>query len=203
MAPVAPRFGWQIDADGWCAGQGPFPLHHCRSPNYDARPAAVTVDLLVVHNISLPPGQFGGPYIEDLFCNRIELAAHESFASLQGLTVSSHFLIRRDGSVLQFVATGARAWHAGVSEFAGRSRCNDFSIGIELEGSDFVPFEAAQYNALVHLTDALRQAHPLVAVRGHQHIAPGRKTDPGPHFDWGRYQEACRKWLAGAGLSFP
>lgn len=193
--------GWVIDAAGWCTGCGPFPLRHAPSPNQDARPAGMAIELLVIHNISLPPGQFGGQHIEDLFLNRIDLSAHDSFASLNGLTVSSHFLIRRDGSVIQFVPTHARAWHAGVSEFAGRSRCNDFSIGIELEGSDAVPFEAAQYLALTDLTQALRTAHPLAAVRGHQHIAPGRKTDPGAHFDWQAYQAACS---AGTGrLDFP
>ena len=195
--------GWVIDAAGWCIGAGAFALRHLPSPNQDARPAGMAIDLLVIHNISLPPGQFGGPYIEDLFLNRIDLAAHDSFASLKGLTVSSHFLILRDGSVIQFVSTHARAWHAGVSEYAGRSRCNDFSIGIELEGSDVMPFEAVQYQALADLTQALRAAHRLAAVRGHQHIAPGRKTDPGPYFDWGRYRADCVAGPSGAALEFP
>jgi AmpD protein len=162
---------------------------------------------LVIHNISLPPGQFGGPYIADLFGNQLDVDADASFASLQGVKVSAHFLIQRDGSLLQFVSTRQRAWHAGVSHFEGRSRCNDYSIGVELEGSDFVPFDEAQYNRLVELTYCLQMHHPLRAVCGHQHIAPGRKTDPGPCFNWPAYHS---QWMilggrnrAPSGLQFP
>ncbi len=168
-----------IGADGWCAGAIRYD-----SPNFDARPAGMPVELLVVHNISLPAGRFGGPHIADLFTNRVDFAADPSFADLRGLTVSAHFLVRRDGRVLQFVSCNARAWHAGVSRFGGRDQCNDFSVGIEMEGSDFVAFSPAQYETLAALTVALAAGYPIAAVQGHEHIAPGRKTDPGPFFDW-------------------
>ncbi len=186
---------WQIDAQGWC----PQALH-LPSPNCDARPSPDQIDLLVIHNISLPPGQFGGPWIEDLFTNVLDPAADPYFVHLQALRVSAHFLIRRDGQLVQFVSTLQRAWHAGASSFGGRERCNDFSIGIELEGTDTVPFCSEQYAALCQLTQALRQAHPLCAVTGHQHIAPGRKTDPGPCFDWHRYQS---QWASGFAADGP
>ena len=175
---------FSISAAGWCEQASRYD-----SPNFDARPAGMPVDLLVIHNISLPAGQFGGPHIADLFTNRVDFHAHPSFADLRGLEVSSHFLIRRDGRVVQFVACGQRAWHAGTSSFQGRERCNDFSIGIELEGSDVVAFSPAQYASLAALTAALRARYPLAAVTGHQHIAPGRKTDPGPFFDWDLYAQ--------------
>ncbi|MDL2354465.1 MAG: 1,6-anhydro-N-acetylmuramyl-L-alanine amidase AmpD [Pseudomonadota bacterium] len=168
-----------IGADGWC-GQA---LRY-DSPNCDARPAGAQVELLVVHNISLPAGRFGGPHIADLFTNRVDFAADPSFADLRGLTVSAHFLVRRDGAVLQFVSCEQRAWHAGVSRFGGREQCNDFSVGVEMEGSDFVAFSPAQYESLAALTLALAARYPLAAVQGHEHVAPGRKTDPGPYFDW-------------------
>lgn len=171
-----------IDDDGWC-GQA----QHQPSPNCDARPATADIDLLVIHNISLPPGQFGGPYIGDLFSNCLDCDIHPYFNQLRALRVSSHFLIRRDGGLVQFVSANARAWHAGMSSFEGRERCNDFSIGIELEGSDFVPFDERQYHILAELTVALRRRYSLRTVTGHQHIAPGRKTDPGPFFDWHAY----------------
>ncbi len=144
--------------------------------------------MLIVHNISLPPGEFGGDYIEALFTNRLDCGAHPYFEQLRGLRVSAHFLIRRDGSLVQFVPTLARAWHAGISVFNGRERCNDFSIGIELEGSDFTDFCDAQYVSLAALTHALIARHPICAVRGHEHVAPGRKTDPGPYFQWRRFE---------------
>ena len=175
----------EIDADGWCSGAERLP-----SPNFDRRAEGTPVDLLVIHNISLPPEQFGGPHIADLFTNRLDCVAHPYFDRLRGLKVSAHFLIRRDGRVIQFVSANDRAWHAGVSSFCGRERCNDFSIGIELEGSDFEPFEASQYEALAALTQALCARYPLAAVTGHEHIAPGRKTDPGPFFDWDRYRKS-------------
>lgn len=186
---------WQIDVQGWC----PQALH-LPSPNCDARPILEQIELLVIHNISLPPGQFGGPWIADLFTNALDPAADPYFAQLQSLRVSAHFLIRRDGQLLQFVSTQQRAWHAGASCFEGRERCNDFSIGIELEGTDTVPFCSEQYATLCHLTHALRQVHPLRAVTGHQHIAPGRKTDPGPCFDWLRYQS---QWASGFAADAP
>ena len=144
-------------------------------------------ELLVIHGISLPEGRFGGPYIEDLFLNRLDMAADPSFAELEGLRVSAHALIRRDGEVVQFVPFTLRAWHAGVSSFRGRQACNDFSVGIEMEGADSVPYEDAQYESLNALIAALRTVYPAVtpdAIVGHADIAPGRKTDPGPAFDW-------------------
>lgn len=170
-----------IDDAGWCRE-----LRHADCSNFDPRPEGADVSLLVIHNISLPPGEFGGPHIEDLFANRLDCDAHPYFDQLRGLRVSAHFLIRRDGQALQFVSTCDRAWHAGVSNFNGRERCNDFSIGIELEGTDTVDFCDAQYRTLAALAHALLQRHPICDVRGHEHIAPGRKTDPGPHFDWER-----------------
>lgn len=158
------------------------------SPNCDERPPGLAVELLVVHAISLPPGEFGGGGIVDLFLNRLDPCAHPAYRDIAHLRVSAHFLVRRDGGVIQFVACDRRAWHAGASSWRGRARCNDFSVGIELEGSDEVAFEPVQYDALTALTRALRAAYPIVAVVGHSDIAPGRKTDPGPHFDWARYR---------------
>lgn len=174
---------FKIEADGWCANAIRMP-----SSNFDARPEQSQIDLLVIHNISLPPGQFGGRHVCDLFTNQLDCDAHPYFAQLRDLRVSAHFLILRNGEVMQFVSTNDRAWHAGLSNFSGRERCNDFSIGIELEGSDVEPFEAIQYAKLAELTHALQRCHPLSAVTGHEHIAPGRKTDPGPYFDWLRYK---------------
>lgn len=174
-----------ISDDGWCSGAKRVP-----SPNFDARPASTAVDLLIIHNISLPPGEYGGPFIEQLFCNGLDCDAHPYFDQLRQLKVSAHFLIRRDGEVIQFVSANNRAWHAGVSNFGGRERCNEFSIGIELEGSDFDAFKSAQYEALASLTQALRRRYPLTDVAGHEHVAPGRKTDPGPFFDWARYRKS-------------
>jgi AmpD protein len=169
-----------------------------RSPNYDARPKDCVPELLVIHAISLPLGVFSGalntpPYIEQLFLNQLNPAAHADFEQLSGVRVSAHFLIRRDGSLVQFVSANDRAWHAGLSHFAGRERCNDFSIGVELEGSDFVPFEKAQYASLVQLTAALLQHYPIHHIVGHEDIAPNRKTDPGPFFDWECYQNSLQK----------
>ena len=157
-----------------------------RSPNADARPDANDVTLVVVHGISLPPGQFGGDAIERLFTNRLDPRADPSFASVAGLRVSAHFLIRRDGALVQFVPCARRAWHAGASCWNGRERCNDFSIGVELEGSDHTPYAEAQYDTLVMLVDALCARYPIEDVVGHSDIAPGRKTDPGFAFDWTR-----------------
>jgi len=184
-----------IGADGWCEQ-----AQHIPSPNFDARVSDTRVDLLVVHNISLPPGEFGGPYISDLFTNRLDCDAHPYFDQLRSLRVSAHFLIRRNGEVIQFVSANDRAWHAGVSNFCGRERCNDFSIGIELEGTDFHAFETMQYNTLASLTLALTRRYQLAHVTGHEHIAPGRKTDPGPFFDWGLYKSLIQNAAPGLAL---
>ncbi|RFA31267.1 N-acetylmuramoyl-L-alanine amidase [Alkalilimnicola ehrlichii] len=159
------------------------------SPNYDERPENIAIDLLVIHNISLPPNEFGGPYIDALFTNALDCELHPFFDQLRGLKVSAHLLIRRDGELLQYVPLHKRAWHAGVSCFDGRERCNDFSIGIELEGCDDQRFTEAQYGCLLPLCSALMDAYPGITperIVGHSDIAPGRKTDPGPHFDWNR-----------------
>ena len=154
------------------------------SPNHDERPAGEPVRLIVIHAISLPPDHFGGPGVEQLFTNTLDPQAHPYYATIQHLRVSAHYFIRRDGELLCFVDPARRAWHAGVSCWNGRERCNDFSIGIELAGSDDTPFAAAQYATLWPLLRALRQRYPVTAIAGHSDIAPGRKTDPGPCFDW-------------------
>lgn len=173
----------RLDAAGWFETVTRLP-----SPNFDARPAGSEPELLVVHAISLPPGHFGGHFIEDLFLNRLDPAAHPYFREIASLRVSAHLLVRRSGEVTQFVALPDRAWHAGVSSFEGRSACNDFSIGIELEGDDHGPFEAAQYTALAALIGCIVRRYPRITpgrIVGHSDVAPGRKTDPGPYFDWG------------------
>jgi AmpD protein len=170
-----------IDQAGWLEGAVRVP-----SPNCDVRPPGEIITLVVVHNISLPPGEFGGPGVEALFTNQLDPAAHPYFEKIKDLRVSAHFFIRRDGHLMQFVPCALRAWHAGVSSWQGRERCNDYSIGIELEGTDEAPFTEAQYVSLNQLLSELRQAYPIAAVAGHSDIAPGRKTDPGPCFDWGR-----------------
>ena len=179
---------FEIAADGWSSR-----VTRMASPNCDARPAGTDISLLVIHNISLPPGQFGGGYIADLFANQLNCDAHPYFEQLRPLRVSAHFLIRRDGAVMQFVSANQRAWHAGVSSFGGRERCNDFSIGIEMEGTDFEPYTASQYSSLAGLTAALQTRYPLLEVVGHEHIAPGRKTDPGPFFDWQHYRQELNR----------
>jgi N-acetyl-anhydromuramoyl-L-alanine amidase len=167
---------------GWLAQ-----ARHIPSPNFDARPADASIDLLVVHNISLPPHQFGTAYAIDLFCNRLDLDAHPFFAAwLRNVRVSAHLYIRRDGELIQFVSLDDRAWHAGQSEWQGRNRCNDFSIGVELEGSDLMPFRDVQYTVLASVVRELRAHYPIAEVVGHSDIAPRRKTDPGPFFDWDR-----------------
>lgn len=160
------------------------------SPNCDDRPGGANIELLVVHNISLPPGEFGGPGIVELFTNRLDPRAHPYYREIQGHKVSSHFLIRRDGELIQFVPCARRAWHAGQSQWRGRSRCNDFSVGVELEGADDQPFADSQYAVLADLTRALERAYPIQDCVGHSDIAtpPGRKTDPGPHFDWAHFR---------------
>lgn len=156
------------------------------SPNSDPRPAETSIDMLVIHNISLPPNQFGGPGIMQLFTNQLDATEHPYYAEIAHLKVSSHFLIRRQGELIQFVSCNQRAWHAGVSTWQGRERCNDFSIGIELEGSDDCAFNDAQYSTLQALIDALKKRYPIRHIVGHSEIAPGRKTDPGPFFNWQR-----------------
>ncbi len=156
------------------------------SPNQDERPDGEVITLIVIHAISLPPGEFGGQGIEQLFTNSINPAEHPYYQGIHQLRVSAHFLIRRDGELLQFVPCAKRAWHAGQSSWQGRSRCNDFSIGIELEGCDDQPFTDAQYDALSDLLAVLRKRYPIRDIAGHADIAPQRKTDPGPNFDWSR-----------------
>ena len=177
---------------GWIAGARRVP-----SPNCDSRPAGTAVSLIVLHSISLPRGDYrkvaGGGAIERLFTNRLDPAEHPSFADLAGLRVSSHFLIRRDGELLQFVQVGARAWHAGVSRWRGRERCNDFSVGIELEGTDDGEFANAQYEVLLNLLKRLQDLLPLRDIAGHSDVAPGRKSDPGTRFDWPRLLAALAR----------
>ncbi len=171
----------EFDQAGWLNG-----VRRIESANCDDRPAGTPIDLLVIHNISLPPGEFGGDGVIELFANRLDPAAHPYYQTIEGLRVSAHFFIRRDGELIQFVAAAKRAWHAGCSSWNGRERCNDFSIGIELEGTDDTPFTDAQYECLNGLIGALCRRYPIGAIVGHSDIAPDRKTDPGPHFDWSR-----------------
>ncbi|MDR1933977.1 MAG: 1,6-anhydro-N-acetylmuramyl-L-alanine amidase AmpD [Candidatus Accumulibacter sp.] len=167
--------------DGWIDG-----IRHVPSPNCDERPGGQAVSLIVIHAISLPPSRFGGGDIERLFTNTLDPDAHPSFARLRALRVSAHFLICRDGEIVQFVSCERRAWHAGVSVWQGRQACNDFSIGIEIEGCDEIPFEDLQYERLIGLIGCLRARYPVAALAGHADIAPQRKTDPGPCFAWSR-----------------
>ena len=159
-----------------------------QSPHCDERPAEARVSLLVIHNISLPPGDFGGDWIDDLFMGKLDPDAHPYFKDLEGVRVSAHYLIRRDGTLIQYVDPDKRAWHAGASSWKGRERCNDFSVGVELEGSDDVPFTEHQYETLAALTKTLFERYGTLDVAGHSDIAPGRKTDPGPWFDWERFR---------------
>jgi N-acetyl-anhydromuramoyl-L-alanine amidase len=174
---------------GWNAGWW-YKARRCESPNFGARPAGVAVDLVLVHSISLPPGEFGGDAIERLFTNRLDWNAHPYYAQIRGMQVSSHFLVRREGELLQFVSCDDRAWHAGASSWRGRNDCNDFSIGVELEGLEGEVFEEPQYKALTALVKALAKHYPITALAGHEHVAPGRKQDPGPGFDWPRLKAA-------------
>ena len=172
-----------------------LPARLSLSPHCDARPEGEAIDLLVIHNISLPPGIFGDGYIEDLFLGRLPVTEHPYFETIAALKVSAHVLIRRDGEVVQFVPFHLRAWHAGPSSFEGRSACNDFSIGIELEGADDIDFEAVQYQQLANITRCLMKVYPGIhakSIVGHSDIAPGRKTDPGPHFNWLRYYDLIK-----------
>lgn len=171
----------RIDPQGLLPG-----CRYIPSPNCDERPLG-PIELLVIHSISLPPDEFGGDGVQRLFTNTLDLNAHPYYLELAGLKVSAHFFVRRDGAVIQFVPCLKRAWHAGESCWQGKGRCNDFSLGIEVEGSDTEPFTDAQYSSLEKLTLALRASYPIRGIAGHCHIAPQRKTDPGPKFDWARY----------------
>ena len=177
----------RITDDGLVEG-----VRYVASPNCDARPAGARIELIVVHNISLPPREFGGPGIIDLFLNRLPPEAHPYYAAIAELRVSAHFLIRRDGELLQFVPCAQRAWHAGVSTWRGRNRCNDFSVGIELEGADDIPYEDPQYTQLRALLDALTERYAVQEVVGHADVAPGRKTDPGPAFNWRKIKNSIK-----------
>lgn len=176
-----------FDAAGWYRD-----ARRIASPNCDARPADAAIELVVIHNISLPPGVFAGDAVIALFTNRLDFDAHPYYQGIRGLRVSAHFFVRRDGSLIQFVPCALRAWHAGASSWQGRERCNDFSVGIELEGSDDTAFSDAQYATLARLLGALKQHYPIHGMAGHSDIAPGRKTDPGPHFDWKRLEHHAR-----------
>ena len=175
----------KVGANGWVSG-----LRQIVTPNCDSRPPGSKINLLVIHNISLPPGEFGGQAILRLFSNTLDTELHPYYAQLKGVKVSAHFLIRRGGEIVQFVPCAKRAWHAGVSSWQGRTACNDFSLGVELEGCDDVPFSEQQYAALTRLTRRLKHAYPIRDIVGHSDIAPQRKTDPGPCFDWLRYLAA-------------
>ena len=171
--------------DGWYQFAG-----HVASPNFGPRPPGSKPKLIVVHAISLPPGCYGGSEVEQLFTNQLDWDQHPYFESIRGMAVSSHFYIRRQGELVQFVSADDRAWHAGVSSFRGRSNCNDYAIGVELEGAEDGPFEDAQYETLAVLCAAVLQRYGVADLAGHEHVAPGRKTDPGPGFDWRRLQRS-------------
>lgn len=174
--------------DGWLQW-----AEHCPSPNFNLRPDNSDISLLVIHNISLPPGEFGGGFVQHFFQNKLDASLHPYFATIAELKVSAHLLIERDGKATQFVSFDARAWHAGSSSFAGVTDCNNYSIGIELEGTDELPFSDAQYLTLEKVSRQLLLTYPkltLERITGHEHIAPGRKTDPGAAFDWQRYRKA-------------
>jgi AmpD protein len=175
--------GRPLDEAPWHAGWYP-PAHRLASPNFGPRPDAAHIDLLVLHSISLPPGQYGGQAVQDLFTNRLDWAVHPYFQQIEGIKVSSHFYIRRTGEIWQFVSCNDRAWHAGASRYRGRDNCNDDSIGIELEGLEGEHFETAQYEALAELCPVLIRHYPIAHIAGHEHIAPGRKSDPGSGLQW-------------------
>ena len=182
---MAERAVWR---DGWWAG-----AKHCPSPNCGPRPAGEAVTLAIVHSISLPPGCYQGDAVHRLFSNRLDWDAHPWYSSIRGLRVSAHFLLRRSGRTQQFVSCDQRAWHAGASHWRGRSDCNDWSIGIELEGLEGGTFEAAQYAQLANLLQVLSRRSPLLEAVGHEHVAPGRKADPGAGFDWLRLRRLLRR----------
>ena len=167
----------------WCEGWLPL-AHPLPSPNFGPRPATAVVDLIVLHSISLPPGEYGGSGVLELFTNQLNWDSHPYFKTIEGLQVSAHFFIRRTGEIWQFVSCDDRAWHAGQSSYLGKDNCNDYSVGIELEGLEGDSFETAQYESLISVSAALQQNYPIAHVTGHEHIAPGRKADPGAQFDW-------------------
>jgi AmpD protein len=184
FSPAEPPAIW---LDGWYA-----PAKRIDSPNFGARPEGACIDLVVIHSISLPPGQYGGPQVQALFTNQLDWDAHPYFTQIRGLQVSAHFFIRRDGALIQFVSTKDRAWHAGQSEYRGRTQCNDDSVGIELEGLEGDVFTQAQYVQLARLCEDLHDHHPIAHVAGHEHVAPGRKQDPGPGFAWDRFKSLVK-----------
>jgi AmpD protein len=173
---------------GWLSG-----VRHCLSPNFGPRPQGTPIDLVLVHSISLPPGEYGGDAIERLFTNQLDWDLHPYYQQIRGLEVSTHFLVRRDGEVVQFVSCDERAWHAGPSSWQGRPNCNDFSVGIELEGLEGELFDAPQYQALADLVKLLGLRYPIVSVAGHEHVAPGRKKDPGAGFEWALFRSLLGK----------
>ena len=181
----------ESDTPEWSSGWWRHAAH-IPSPNFDARPQDVPIDLLVVHSISLPPGEYGGRDVQALFTNRLDATRHPYFGPIAHLKVSSHFVILRDGCCEQYVSVHDRAWHAGASQWLGRERCNDFSVGIELEGLEHTPFEDAQYETLCSLSQSLCAWLPIESVAGHEHISPGRKSDPGRAFEWPRLQLALQ-----------
>jgi AmpD protein len=184
--PETRTAGWR---GGWLLS-----ARHCKSPNHGERPAAAHLDLIVIHSISLPPGEYGGPEVEQLFTNALDWKSHPYFEQIRGMEVSAHFFIRRDGELVQFVDVDSRAWHAGASHWQGRDNRNDDSIGIELEGLEGDTFEPAQYQTLAMLCTELARRYPVVHIAGHEHIAPQRKQDPGPGFDWKRLRRELR-WV--------
>lgn len=185
MSPIEPASATPLWVDGWYQFAGRVP-----SPNFGPRPRDARIDLIVVHAISLPPGQFGGDEVKRLFINTLDWDAHPYFKSIEGMQVSAHFFIRRNGDLCQFVSCNQRAWHAGVSRYRGRDNCNDDSIGIELEGIDGGAFENEQYETLASVCAALLQHYPIAHIAGHEHVAPGRKKDPGPGFNWRGLQQS-------------
>ena len=193
-APAAPEAADPLWRDGWYRF-----AHAIASPNFGPRPAGAAIDLIVVHSISLPPGVYGGDEVRRLFTNTLDWDAHPYFQQIRGIQVSAHFFVRRDGALLQFVSCDARAWHAGTSSYRGRDNCNDDSVGIELEGLEGESFEPAHYEALAAVCAALAQHYPIRHIAGHEHIAPGRKNDPGARFDWGQ----LRRELGWSAEMFP
>ncbi len=198
VLPTATAMKAEPMAGLWCDGWYRF-AKHTPSPNFGPRPEATSIDLVVVHSISLPPGQYGGPEIEALFTNTLDWDAHPYFQHIRGAEVSAHFVIRRDGALIQFVSCNDRAWHAGRSRYLGRDNCNDFSIGIELEGLENQAFEAPQYETLSSLCAAIAQHYKVHHIAGHEHVAPTRKQDPGLGFDWKFLQQS----LGWSDKSFP
>ena len=184
---LTPPAKLRLDSEGLVKG-----VRYVASPNCDERPAGCAIGLLVIHYISLPPGEFGGNGIVELFTNRLDPAAHPFYATIAGTKVSAHFLVRRNGGLIQFVPCSKRAWHAGESSWKGRRGCNDYSIGIEMEGCGEMPYTDLQYERLAQLTRAIQARHPIGGIVGHSDVAPERKSDPGPHFDWARYRASVK-----------